>query len=67
MTDVAEYFLSIEELVQRDELGAWNEIAIQLMLKRKESLIYGYDIKKLPWFEIDTKQDYENARSLFNN
>ena len=64
--DAQNYLSSIEEFVNQRELRLWNELAIQRMIKKKMNLVYGYDIVKLPWFEIDTIQDYQNAKLLFS-
>ena len=56
-------FTKLDELVRAGRVNIWYELAINEVLDRIAA--YALPIKDALWIEVDTKEDYENAKKIY--
>ena len=52
--------------INKGEINLWNEVALQQCIKSNTIKFKGLEIKNNHWYEIDTLQDYEQAKLIFD-
>lgn len=55
-----------KEILSEGNLSSYFEGAIQRMIDENEFKIEIFDIKDMPWVEVDYEEDYRRAVELFS-